>query len=153
MVISIWQPGLLQGFGSDAKLRATSHRSTRQVTKRREGACRTSCRLLLLLLSIYSLAPMASTNSVMKFVVLALLVVCALHAVQGSEAASGGSDEFYRGRALKQNYVGCDGANVEAQCPSGFYYLCSEGSAAGGCRSQAEGPFPDADCQKQCHTT
>ncbi|KAL3141963.1 hypothetical protein ABBQ32_004609 [Trebouxia sp. C0010 RCD-2024] len=91
----------------------------------------------------------------MKFVVLALLVVCAIHAVQGSEAASGGSDElnFYRGRALKQVLVGCAGKNVEDQCPKGFYYLCSKGAAKGGCRPKKEGPFPDADCQKQCHTT
>lgn len=138
--------------------------------------------------AILSLVLMASTNSVLKFILLALLVVCALHVVQASEAASGrallafywicrchvcirvallylvafwchhvptscfagGSD---RGRALLANVVGCDGANVDAQCPSGFYYLCSEGSAKGGCRSQAQGPFPDADCQRQCHTT
>ncbi|KAL3153446.1 hypothetical protein ABBQ38_011780 [Trebouxia sp. C0009 RCD-2024] len=93
----------------------------------------------------------------MKFIILALLVVCAIHAVQGSEAASGGSDEFYgrsgnRGRALKA-VVGCGGANVNAQCPKGFYYLSSKGSAKGGCRPKAAGPFPDSDCQKQCHTT
>lgn len=59
----------------------------------------------------------------------------------------------YTGRALKQIVVGCDGKNVVAQCPKGFYYLCSQGKARGGCRAKAKGPFPPADCQKQCHTT
>ncbi|KAL3139344.1 hypothetical protein ABBQ38_003679 [Trebouxia sp. C0009 RCD-2024] len=87
----------------------------------------------------------------LKFVVLALLVVCALHAVQGSEAASGGFDKFYRRRALLQSYGSCGGANVVAQCPEGgAYYLCSQGSAMGGCRPQADGPFPNEDCQAQC---
>lgn len=59
----------------------------------------------------------------------------------------------YTGRALKQVLVGCAGQNVVAQCPKGYHYLCSKGKARGGCRAKAMGPFPSADCQKQCHTT
>lgn len=30
------------------------------------------------------------------------------------------------------------------------YYYCEAGEADGGCRPQAQDPFPNVDCRKQC---
>lgn len=63
------------------------------------------------------------------------------------------SAEVYAGhaRSLKQeNLSDCDGYPATNQCPSGSFWLCSSGSAVGGCRSAQQGEFPGSDCQAQC---
>ena len=51
---------------------------------------------------------------------------------------------FNQGRTLKQNIVGCDGANVAAACmPLRFTTISApKARQLGGCRPKSQGPFP-----------
>ncbi|KAL3163382.1 hypothetical protein ABBQ32_009767 [Trebouxia sp. C0010 RCD-2024] len=92
----------------------------------------------------------ASRNAAIKFLLLAVLVVCALQAVPASEATSG-TGGLLQGRALKTQSITIVCNDVTSQCPAGGWWLCSEGPAKGDCRSKSQGRYPRADCKSQCY--
>ncbi|KAL3152736.1 hypothetical protein ABBQ38_012327 [Trebouxia sp. C0009 RCD-2024] len=106
---------------------------------------------------------MAFQSYAMKFLVLALVLLCALQAVQTTTAASeSGTDGVTASgmshrRNLKDNVIECSSgerATAAAECDINVtdgtnYFICLSGMSAGGCRAQAQGTF-GSDCTRSC---